>query len=166
MNPFDPSLTLPAMQPEKKDPSRQSDDDCMSILKQKVSLTQSRSTRKNSLVPNQKRKYVGSHFASGLSNVSSLFRQVKVPKAPAAAVVPKRTTKPTIRLEPRRPGGLPPLKRPRTIAFERAKQVITETPAKKILYASPHDSFSPMPSNGQNARLVAQEALAAARRKL
>jgi hypothetical protein len=130
----------------------------MSIIKQKVSLTQSRSTRKNSLVPNQKRKYVGSHFGSGLSNVSTLFRQVKVP-APKPA--PKARQEPTIRLEPRRR----PLKRPRTIAFERAQQVISETPAKQRLYASPH-AFSPMRSDSQNARLVAQEALAAARRKL
>lgn len=148
--------------------------DAMSIIKQEVSLTQCRSTRKNSLVPNQKRKYVGSHFASGLSNVSTLFRQVKVPKATATAVAPKRM-KPTtaIQLEPRRrcrAGDGPPLKRPRTTAFERrAKQVITETPAKKLVfYPPPHSSFSPMRSDhSQNARLLAQQALAAAaRRKL
>lgn len=138
------------------------------ILQQKVSLTQSRSTRKNSLVPNQKRKYVGSHFASGLSNVSSLFRQVKVPKAAAAAVAPKRRKSSSLLLEPRRShASQGPSKRPRTICFERAQQVITETPAKKLAFdVSPHSSFSPMPSHGQNARLVAQQALKAARRKL
>jgi hypothetical protein len=145
--------------------------DAMSIIKQDVSLTQCRSTRKNSLVPNQKRKYVGSHFASGLSNVSTLFRQVKVlPKATATAVAPEERMKPTIQLEPARrrrlAGDGPPLKRPRTIVFERAKQVITETPAKKLVYPSPHSSFSPMRADSQNARLLAQQALAAARRKL
>ena len=69
--------------------------DAMSIIKQEVSLTQCRSTRKNSLVPNQKRKYVGSHFALNF-NCLTLFRQVKVPKATITAVAPERMKPTTI----------------------------------------------------------------------
>jgi len=123
----------------------------VSLLAKSISLTESRSTRKNPLVPNQKRKYVGSHFGTRLSNVSTLFRQVTVP------AVPKAIKQQQIKLEPRPP------KRPRTISFQRAKKVITETPAKRLEY-----TLSPIGggrSDSQNARLVAQEALAAARRK-
>ena len=118
-----------------------------SLIGQSVSLTAS--IRKNALVPDQKRKYVGSHFNTKLSNVSALFRQVTVP-------VQRRKA---------RESGERPLKKPRTAPLSRNKQVVSETPAAKRYSQNSASTLSPMGPDSQNARLVAQEALAARRKR-
>lgn len=117
-----------------------------SLIGQSVSLTAS--IRKNTLVPDQKRKYVGSHFSTKLSNVSTLFRQVTVP---VQRQKPKES-------EER------PLKKPRTVPLSKNKQVVSETPAKRYSQNTA-STLSPMGPDSQNARLVAQEALAARRKR-
>jgi hypothetical protein len=122
-----------------------------SLIGQSVSLTAS--IRTNKLVPDQKRKYVGSHFNTKLSNVSALFRQVTVP-------VQKIRSKETKKVEETRP-----VKKPR-VAFcpppPPKQQVVSETPAKRYSQTT-GTTLSPMGPDSQNAFLVAQEALAARR---
>jgi hypothetical protein len=119
-----------------------------SLITQSVSLTAA--IRTNKLVPDQKRKYVGSHFSTKLSNVSALFRQVTVP-------VQKNRSKETQKEEEKRP-----VKKPRVAVYSPPpkKQVVSETPAKRH-----SQMLSPMGPDSQNAFLVAQEALAARRRR-
>jgi hypothetical protein len=122
-----------------------------SLIGQSISLTAS--IRKNKLVPDQKRKYVGSHFNTKLSNVSTLFRQVTVP------IQRKKSEETTKKLEEERP-----VKKPR-VAFNlpppKKQVLVSETPAKR--HSQP--TLSPMGPDSQNAFLVAREALAARRKR-
>jgi hypothetical protein len=124
-----------------------------SLIGQSVSLTAS--IRTNKLVPDQKRKYVGSHFNTKLSNVSTLFRQVTVP------IQKQKSKEETKKLEDERPV----VKKARLVFYPplSKKQVISETPAKRQFQSS---TLSPMGGqDSQDAFLVAQEALAARRSK-